>query len=233
MRVSARFDPFLLGAPIDVALGLEHVGPAAAEAEDRPAHRLDRDIAGEDEQVGPADVLPVFLLDRPQQPPRLVEVAVVRPAVERGEALLAAVGAAAPVGGAVGAGRVPGHADHEGAVMPIVGRPPRLAVGHQRGEVALERLVIELLERLGIIEVLAHRVGRDAALMKDVERQGFRPPVAVVRPSSERTVVGRSTGQPIDSPVFASMISILSSCTVAEATLGRAPDRAETRKVRQ
>ena len=146
MRVSAALaDPLFLGAPIDVALGLEHVRAAAAEAEDRAAHRFDGDVAGEDEQVGPADVLAVLLLDRPQQAPRLVEVAVVRPAVERGEALLPAVGAAAAVGGAIGAGRVPGHADEERAVMAVIGRPPGLAVGHQRGEVALERLVVERL----------------------------------------------------------------------------------------
>jgi hypothetical protein len=30
-----------------------------------------------------------------------------------------------------------------------------------------------------------------------------------VRPSSERTVVGLSTGHPIDSPVFASMVEAL------------------------
>ena len=35
-------------------------------------------------------LLAVFLLDRPQQPPRLVQVDVVRPAVERSKALLAA-----------------------------------------------------------------------------------------------------------------------------------------------
>ena len=90
--------------------------------------------------------------------------------------------------------------------MPVVGRPPRLAVGHQRGEVVLERLVIERLERFGIVEVLAHRVGRNAALVKDVDRQASGHQSRLVRPSSERTVVGRSTGQPIDSPVFASMI---------------------------
>src|SRR5205823_8725129 len=97
-----RIDPLLLRAPIDVALGLVDVLWSAAEAEDRAAHRFDCDIAGEDEQVGPADVLPVLALDRPQQSPGFVEVAVVRPAVERGKALLSAVRAAAPVAGAVG-----------------------------------------------------------------------------------------------------------------------------------
>jgi hypothetical protein len=70
-------------------LGLVDIGAAAAEAEGRAAHRLDRDIAGQDEQVRPAELGAVLLLDRPQEAPRLVEIAVVRPAVERGEALLA------------------------------------------------------------------------------------------------------------------------------------------------
>ncbi len=159
-RLDALVDPLVFAAPIDVALGFEHVGAAAAEAEHRPAHALDRDIAGEDEQVGPADLVAVFLLDRPQQPPRLVEVAVVGPAVERREALLPAVRAAAAVGGAIGARGVPRHADEEGPVMAIVCRPPRLAVGHQRGQVILERLIVERLECSGIIEVGAQRVRR-------------------------------------------------------------------------
>jgi hypothetical protein len=46
-------------------------------------------VAGEDHQVGPGDLVAVFLLDRPQQAARLVEVAVVRPAVERRKALRA------------------------------------------------------------------------------------------------------------------------------------------------
>src|SRR3546814_14086799 len=62
------------------------------------------------------------------------------------------------VGGAIGARGVPCHANEEGAVMTIVGGPPRLAVGHQRGQVILQRLIVERLERLGIVEIVAERV---------------------------------------------------------------------------
>ena len=172
-----RLDPLFLGAPINVALGLEYVGPAATEAEHRSAHRFDADVTGEDEQVGPADLLAVFLLDRPKQAAGLVEVAIVRPAIERSEALLSAVGAAAPVGGAIGPGSMPGHPDHERPVMAIVGRPPRLAVGHQRDEVGLERRIIDRVEGVGVVEVLAHRVGRAAKLVENVEGKLVRPPV--------------------------------------------------------
>ena len=185
IRLDASFfrrDPLLLGAPIDVPLGLEHVAAAAAEAEHRPAHVLDGDIAGQDEQVGPADGLPVLLLDRPQQTARLVEIAVVRPAVERGEALLPAIGSAASIGGAIGARRMPGHADHEGPVIAVIGRPPRLAIGHQRGQIGLERGIIERVERFGVIEVGAHRIGRKTALAEDVDRQLLGPPILVLPP---------------------------------------------------
>src|SRR5688572_1760804 len=63
--------------------------------------------AGEDQQVGPRHLLAVLLLDRPQQPAGLVEVRVVGPAVERGEALAAVTGTAAAVLDAVGPRRVP------------------------------------------------------------------------------------------------------------------------------
>ncbi len=187
-------DPLLLRAPVDVALGLEHVLAAAAEAEHRPAHGVDGDIAGQDEQVGPADRLAVLLLDRPEQPPRLVEVAVVRPAVQRREALLAAVGPAPAVGGAVGAGGVPGHADHERPIVAVVRRPPRLAVGHQRLQVGLQGRVVEPLERLGVVEVRAHGIGRQAALMQDVERQLLGPPVPVGPPQQAANGGGLADG---------------------------------------
>src|SRR5262249_58725597 len=103
-----------LGTPVEL-LGLPDVGAAAGETEGLEAHRVERDVAGENHQVGPGELAAVLLLDRPQQPARLVEVGVVRPAVERREALLAAAGAAAAVGDAVGARTVPRHADHQSA----------------------------------------------------------------------------------------------------------------------
>jgi len=158
-RLHAFVHPFIFATPIDVAFGFIDIDAAAAETEDRTAHAFDRHIAGQDEQIGPADLVAIFLLDRPKQAPRLVEIAVVGPAVERCETLVAAVGAAAAVGGAVGASRVPRHANEEGPIMTIVGGPPGLAVGHQRGQVSLQRLIVERFECFRIIEIFAHRVG--------------------------------------------------------------------------
>ena len=122
----------------------------------------------EDHKVGPGDFLAVFLLDRPQQAARLVEVRVVRPAIERREALLAASGAAAAIANAVGARAVPGHADEQAAIVAEVGRPPILRVRHQGVQVLDHGVQVEALELLGVIEVLAHRIGQGGVLVKNL-----------------------------------------------------------------
>jgi hypothetical protein len=129
-----------------------------------------RDIASEDEKICPANRLAVLLLNWPQQTTRLVEIAVIGPAVERLEPLLSAACAATAIGYPIGACSMPRHADHERAIMAIVGRPPRLTVGHQCGEVSFQCRIIELFECFGIIEFFAHRVGRYAMLMKHFDR---------------------------------------------------------------
>ena len=180
-RFHALVHPQLLGAPVD-RLRLVDVGAATAEAEHRAAHAFDGDIAGQHEQIGPADVLAVLLLDRPQQAARLVEVAVVRPGIERGEALLAAGCAAAPVAGAIGAGRVPGHADEERAIVAVIGRPPLLAVGHQGLDVRFQGVVVDRVECLGVVEVGIVRIGAATVFLQDAQFKLIRPPVPVRAP---------------------------------------------------
>ena len=72
-------EPGAFGTPVQF-FRLPDVGAAAGEAEGLEAHRFQRDVADENEQIGPGDLAAVFLLDRPQQAARLVEVDVVRPA---------------------------------------------------------------------------------------------------------------------------------------------------------
>src|SRR5438093_2242279 len=74
-------EPRALSAPVDL-LGFPDIRASAAEPERLESHRLQGTVPGEDHQVGPGDLPAVLLLDRPEQPPRLVEVSVVRPAVE-------------------------------------------------------------------------------------------------------------------------------------------------------
>ncbi len=103
--------PDLLGAPVNVLIRLPDVGATAAKTKGLEAHRLERDVPGQNEQVGPRNVLAILLLDRPKQAPCLVEVHVVRPGAERRKALLTTPAAAAPIERAVRARAVPSHAD--------------------------------------------------------------------------------------------------------------------------
>ncbi len=182
-------EPLGLRAPVDVLLGLPDVLASSGEAERPQPHRLDRAVAREDHQVGPGDLAAVLLLDRPEQPARLVEVGVVGPAVERREAQRARAGAAAAVADAVGAGAVPRHADEERPVVAVVGRPPVLRRGHQLEEVPLEGLEVELRELLAVVEVLAHGVRQRRVLAEHVEVQLAGPPVPIRRTLDRRVHV--------------------------------------------
>ena len=178
-RVAFVRQPLAFGAPVDGLFGLPHIFASAAETERLEAHRLEGDVARENQQVGPGDFPAVFLLDRPQQPARLVEVRVVRPAIDRCEALLAGSGAAAAIADAVRACAVPRHPDEQRPVVAKVGRPPVLRVRHQGMKVLDHGIQVEALEFLGIVERLAHRIGKVRVLVENLQVQLVRPPVTV------------------------------------------------------
>ena len=169
-------EPGVLGAPVDV-LGLPGVLAPAAKAERLKAHRLQRAVAGEDHEVGPGDLAAVRALDRPQQAARLVEVGVVRPAVQRGEPLRARARATAPVAHAVRAGAMPGHADEQRAVVAVVGRPPLLRVRHQGKEVAPHGREVEGGKLGGVVEVRPQRVGRRRVAVQHRQVELVGPPL--------------------------------------------------------
>src|SRR5580704_13132221 len=101
-KVAVVSEPLAFGTPIDRIVRLPSVDAPAAEPEGLEAHRVERNVAGQDQKVGPRALPAVFLLERPQKPARLVEACVVRPAVEGRKALLPVAGAAAAVGDAIG-----------------------------------------------------------------------------------------------------------------------------------
>ena len=70
------------------------------------------------------------MLNGPEKAASLIEADVIRPAVERGEALLAFAFVAAAVIDSVGARTVLGYADKEAAVVAKVGGLPVLRVGY-------------------------------------------------------------------------------------------------------
>ena len=171
--------PGLFSAPIDLFFGRPDVLAAAGKAEGLESHRFECHVAGQDHQIRPGNLAAIFLLDRPQQTAGFIEVAVVGPAVERGKSLVARTCAAAPIGNTVCPCGMPGHANHQPAVMPPVGRPPCLRIGHQGMQILDDCIEVEATESLGVVKALTHRVRRPPMLMQDVQPQLIRPPLRI------------------------------------------------------
>src|SRR6185437_3079827 len=119
----------------------------------RETHRLKGDVPGKDHQVRPRNLASIFLLDRPQQTARLVEVHIVRPAIEGRKPLLPSSRSAAAITDSIRAGAVPRHADEQWPVVTEVGRPPFLRVGHDRLKVFHYGVQIKTLKFLRVIEI--------------------------------------------------------------------------------
>src|SRR5690606_26434710 len=97
---AAGCQPLLLRTPVGVLFGVPDVLATKAEAEGFQTHRFIGHVAGQHDQVGPADAVAVLFLDRPQEAPRLVEVGVVGPGTDGCEALVAGAGTTTAIGDA-------------------------------------------------------------------------------------------------------------------------------------
>lgn len=80
--------PSPLASPVGRDVGLECVGPSGTKAECLEAHVFEGDVADQDKEIGPGDLVTIFLLDGPEETSSLVEGAVVGPGVEGSESLL-------------------------------------------------------------------------------------------------------------------------------------------------
>ena len=125
-RVTFVVKPLVLRSPVNILLRLPDINPPSGESKRLEPHRLEGDVASENHQVGPRNLLTILLLDRPEQPTRFVEVGVVRPAIERRKTLCAGRGATAAICDAIRACTVPGHPNEKRTIVPIVGWPPVL-----------------------------------------------------------------------------------------------------------
>ncbi len=171
--------PGLFVTPVDVFFRLPKIDTAAPKAKGLEAHGFEGAVPREDDEIGPGNPVAIFLLDGPEQASRLVEVAVVGPTVDRCQSLVAATGPTPTIGGAVGAGTVPGHTDEQAAIMAPVSRPPILGISHQGMQILFQRLEIELIEFISIVKSSPQRIGCRRVLMQKIEVKLIRPPVVV------------------------------------------------------
>ena len=91
---------------------------------------------------------------------------------------------------AVSACGVPRHADEQGPVVAVIGRPPVLRQGHQRIDVLCQSIEVEAHELLGVVELLAVGIGLGVVLAEDPQVQLVRPPMLVRRGAD--SLVGRA-----------------------------------------
>ena len=106
------------------------------------------------------------------------------------EALVAGASATTAIGHTVSACGVPRHAHHQTTIVAPVGRPPVLGVGHQRMQVFDHCVQIQRQELRGVVEVVAHGVGRRCMLVQNAQLQLIGPPVGVGRCSGGGVLVG-------------------------------------------
>src|SRR6476620_11449233 len=112
VRVSdVAAEPFFFGPPIDILIGLPDILATAAETECFESHGFERDVPGENHQVGPRNLVAILLFDRPEKATRFIQTDVIRPTVQWSEALLASATTASTIASAIGSGAVPGHAN--------------------------------------------------------------------------------------------------------------------------
>src|SRR5205085_10941586 len=112
-------------------------------------------VADERYQVPRGNLPRVLLLDRPEQPARLVEARVVGPTVEGGKALSSAAATAPAVVNAVRAGGMPPHPNEGRPIVAPAGRPPVLRRRHHLEDVPPQRLDVKGLELFFVAVVLA------------------------------------------------------------------------------
>ena len=133
--VTLVVQPFCLRAPVNVLFWFPYISTTTGKTKRFETHAFEGHIAGQNHQVGPRNLATILLLDGPQQTTRLVQIRVVRPAVERSKAKHPCPCTTATVTDPVCACTVPCHANEERTIVPPVSGPPLLGVGHQLRQV--------------------------------------------------------------------------------------------------
>jgi len=82
-------------------LWLPHIRTPTSKAKGLEAHAFQGDISSEDHQISPRNLVAVLLLDGPEEAARLVQIDVVWPRVQWGEALLSGASSTAAIADSV------------------------------------------------------------------------------------------------------------------------------------
>src|SRR5699024_3229230 len=139
----------------------------AGVAEGLEPHLLEADIAGENEQIGPGNLLALLPLHRPHGGPRPAGRC---PALSSEGAKRCWPWSPPPRSGRTRRWRRgPGHADHERAVLAEVSRPPFLIRLLQLLDIGLELLAVEAVELGFVIDIRIHGVACGLPLGEDPE----------------------------------------------------------------
>jgi len=146
-----------------------------------------------------------------------------QPAADRREALQRLAGTAAPIGDTISTRRVPRHADHLRAVIAIVD-------GHHKTEEVRNALISclsaaksILVERFGIVEVVAQRIGPRSVLVEKFNLQTIRdtsPTASGACPKNRRCGRRQTDTLPVISKVRVLVLSSLMSSTKNTPSLG-------------
>ena len=86
----AVFKPGSFVTPVHVQIRFPDVFATGTKTKGAEARIFQRDVTRQDVEICPGNFLTIFLLHRPQQAARFIEADVIRPGVERREALLTA-----------------------------------------------------------------------------------------------------------------------------------------------
>ena len=125
-------------------------------------HGADSDRTRESDEVTPAQGITICVFDGDEEGQGLVQVAIVHPS-DLGLEADSGAGAAAPsIRVPIGAGAMPGQADHETTVMAAIRRPAGLAGSHGMRQVLLQSLDVQARERCRIGRCVRHSHGKAA-----------------------------------------------------------------------
>ena len=177
--VSLVSQPLTLRPPINILLRLPHICTPTRKPEGLKSHRLQRHIPGQHHQIRPRDLIAILLLDRPQQPPRLIQIAIVRPTIQRRKPQRPKPRSPTSISHPIRPRTVPRHPNKERTVVPVVRRPPSLRRRHQHLQILCQRLKVQLLKLGGIIKIVPQRIPLHRVLMQNLQVQLLRPPVAI------------------------------------------------------